>query len=89
MDKRNNQELNRLKTAAEDALHIAEEANKAKSTFLSNMSHDIRTPMNAVIGFSTLALDNVENSGKVKSYLEKILDECVSFILKRKPSGKD
>ena len=73
IEKKNNQELNRLKTAAEDALHIAEEANKAKSTFLSNMSHDIRTPMNAVIGFSSLALDNVENSGKVKSYLEKIL----------------
>ncbi|MGN0733786.1 MAG: hybrid sensor histidine kinase/response regulator [Emergencia sp.] len=73
IEKKNNQELNRLKTAAEDALHIAEEANKSKSTFLSNMSHDIRTPMNAVIGFSTLALANVENSEKVKNYLEKIL----------------
>lgn len=73
IEQKNNQELNRLKTAAEDALQIAEAANKSKSTFLSNMSHDIRTPMNAVIGFSTLALANVDNSEKVKDYLEKIL----------------
>lgn len=73
IEQKNNQELNRLKTAAEDALQIAEAANKSKSTFLSNMSHDIRTPMNAVIGFSTLALADVENSEKVKDYLEKIL----------------
>ena len=51
----------------------AESANKAKSTFLSNMSHDIRTPMNAVIGFATLALANVDNTEKVKDYLAKIL----------------
>ncbi|MGN1414001.1 MAG: response regulator [Anaerovoracaceae bacterium] len=73
IEQKNNQELNELKTAAEEALQIAEAANKSKSTFLSNMSHDIRTPMNAVIGFSTLALSNVENSEKVKDYLEKIL----------------
>lgn len=73
MEQKNNKELNELKVAAEDALQIAEAANRSKSTFLSNMSHDIRTPMNAVIGFSTLALANVENSEKVKDYLEKIL----------------
>ena len=56
-----------------DAVSAARSANQAKSTFLSNMSHDIRTPMNAVIGFATLALANAENTDKVKDYLAKIL----------------
>ena len=73
IEQKNNQELNRLRLAAEDAMVAAESANKAKSTFLSNMSHDIRTPMNAVIGFATLALANVENTEKVRDYLAKIL----------------
>ena len=73
IEQENNKELNRLRLAAEDAMVAAESANKAKSTFLSNMSHDIRTPMNAVIGFATLALANVENTEKVKDYLAKIL----------------
>ena len=73
IEQANNQELNRLKLAAEDALRAAEAANKSKSTFLSNMSHDIRTPMNAVIGFATLAATNVENTEKVRDYLAKIL----------------
>ena len=73
IEQENNQELQRLKQAAEDALNVAEAANKSKSTFLSNMSHDIRTPMNAVIGFATLALTNVENPEKVRDYLSKIL----------------
>ena len=73
IEQQNNQELNRLRLAAEDAMFAAESANKAKSTFLSNMSHDIRTPMNAVIGFATLALTNVDNTEKVKDYLAKIL----------------
>ena len=73
IEQQNNQELNRLRLAAEDALHAAESANRSKSTFLSNMSHDIRTPMNAVIGYATLALSNIENTGKVKDYLSKIL----------------
>ena len=73
MEQKNNKELNRLRIAAEDALSVAEAANKSKSTFLSNMSHDIRTPMNAVIGFATLALANVDNTEKVKDYLSKIL----------------
>ena len=52
---------------------MAISTNKSKSTFLSNMSHDIRTPMNAVIGFATLATANVDNPEKVKDYLSKIL----------------
>ena len=73
IEQQNNQELNKLRIAAEDALSIAEAASKSKSTFLSNMSHDIRTPMNAVIGFTTLAMANVENTERVKDYLSKIL----------------
>lgn len=73
IEQKNNQELNRLRLAAEEAMVAAESANKAKSTFLSNMSHDIRTPMNAVIGFATLALANADNAEKVKDYLAKIL----------------
>lgn len=73
IEQKNNKELNKLRIAAEDALHAAEAANKSKSTFLSNMSHDIRTPMNAVIGYATLAAANVENTEKVKDYLAKIL----------------
>ena len=57
----------------EGAVAAAQSANRAKSTFLSNMSHDIRTPMNAIIGFATLAAADVENTGKVKDYLAKIL----------------
>ncbi|MGN0733636.1 MAG: response regulator [Emergencia sp.] len=62
-----------INLALEDAVNAAQSANRAKSTFLSNMSHDIRTPMNAIIGFSTLAVSNAENAEKVKDYLAKIL----------------
>ena len=55
-----------------EALQIAEDANEAKSTFLSNMSHDIRTPMNAVIGFSTLLAREPGNEVKVREYARKI-----------------
>ena len=73
IEQETNQKLNKLRLAAEDALHMAESASKAKSTFLSNMSHDIRTPMNAIIGFTTLALSNFADGDKVKDYLGKIL----------------
>ena len=73
LERQTNQQLNKLRMAAEDALHVAETANKAKSTFLSNMSHDIRTPMNAIIGFTTLALSSITEQEKVKDYLGKIL----------------
>ena len=56
----------------QEALSIAREANEAKTTFLSNMSHDIRTPMNAVIGFSTLLAKEPDNSVKVREYTRKI-----------------
>lgn len=59
--------------ALSEAVCAAETANRAKSTFLSNMSHDIRTPMNAIIGFTTLAADNIGNQEKVQNYLGKIL----------------
>ena len=62
-----------INQALEDAVKAAESANRAKSTFLSNMSHDIRTPMNAIIGFTTLASANVGNEEKMKDYLSKIL----------------
>ncbi len=54
------------------ALEAAEQANKAKSTFLSSMSHDIRTPMNAIVGFTSLAQSHVNEPEKVKEYLENI-----------------
>ena len=73
IEKETNQKLNKLRVAAEDALKVAESASKAKSTFLSNMSHDIRTPMNAIIGFATLALDDIRDGKKVEDYLSKIL----------------
>ena len=56
----------------ESALNIAKSANEAKSNFLSNMSHDIRTPMNAIIGFATLCAKDVDNPTKVKDYIRKI-----------------
>ena len=56
----------------ETALLRAESANSAKTTFLNNMSHDIRTPMNAIIGFTSLAASHVDNKNKVKEYLSKI-----------------
>ena len=59
--------------ALSDAVAAAETANRAKSTFLSNMSHDIRTPMNAIIGFTTLAISNIDDKNRVKDYLAKTL----------------
>ena len=56
----------------EEALDAAEAASRAKSRFLSNMSHDIRTPMNAIIGFTELAMRHTGDADAVKSYLEKI-----------------
>ena len=63
----------KMNQALSEAVHAAETANRAKSTFLSNMSHDIRTPMNAIIGFTTLAVGNIDDKKKVQDYLGKIL----------------
>lgn len=67
---RNEMEQKRL---LEDALLQAKRANKAKSVFLSNMSHDIRTPMNAIVGFTTLALNHIDCQERVEEYLKKIM----------------
>ena len=67
-----NQSLERAKMIAEDALRIAEDANKSKSNFLSNMSHDIRTPMNAIVGFVSLLSRDADKPDKVREYTAKI-----------------
>lgn len=56
----------------EYALNQAKSANIAKNTFLSNMSHDLRTPMNAIVGFATLAKNHIEDTEKVKGYINMI-----------------
>ena len=63
----------KMNQALSEAVRAAETANRAKSTFLSNMSHDIRTPMNAIIGFTTLAVSNIDDEKRVRDYLGKIL----------------
>ncbi len=67
---RNEMEKNSI---LENALLQANRANKAKSTFLSNMSHDIRTPMNAIVGFTTLAISHIDCKEQVEGYLKKIM----------------
>ena len=64
--------LEKQKGDLEDALAAAQHANKAKTTFLNNMSHDIRTPMNAIIGFTSLAAAHIDNVEQVQDYLSKI-----------------
>lgn len=70
--KRVNTEMDAARKAAEQAQQEAERANSAKQEFLSSMSHDIRTPMNAIIGMTSLALDNTDNPKQVQDYLGKI-----------------
>ncbi|MBU5481132.1 response regulator [Blautia sp. MSJ-19] len=67
-----NEKLKESHQELEVALLRAESANSAKTTFLNNMSHDIRTPMNAIIGFTSLAASHIDNKDKVKEYLSKI-----------------
>ena len=61
-----------LNQSLSNALSLAQSANKAKSNFLANMSHDIRTPMNAIVGFAGLIDDNAETPEKVRDYSHKI-----------------
>ncbi len=67
-----NQELEENRKALSEALDTAETANRAKTAFLNNMSHDMRTPMNAIVGFTALAEANAGNEQQVKDYLGKI-----------------
>ncbi len=64
----NRQHVVELEEAREEAVH----ANKAKSEFLSNMSHDIRTPMNAIVGMTAIAMANIDNTQQVQNCLKKI-----------------
>ncbi len=68
-DRTQDQQLNQK---LQEALNAARSANEAKSNFLSNMSHDIRTPMNAIVGFATLLENNADQPDKVKEYTHKI-----------------
>ena len=65
-------ELERMNAALEEALRSAEAANQAKSSFLSNMSHDIRTPMNAIIGMTSIGLSHIDEKARVQDCLTKI-----------------
>ena len=67
-----NKKLKKAKDIATEALQTAENANKAKTDFLSNMSHDIRTPMNAIIGMTSLIRHDAGNKTKVIEYADKI-----------------
>ena len=67
-----NTELRQAKQAAEEAFQVAQEANRSKSSFLANMSHDIRTPMNAIIGITSLIKHDADDKCKVIEYADKI-----------------
>ncbi|MCH5261118.1 MAG: response regulator, partial [Lachnospiraceae bacterium] len=68
------------KTLLESALAQAQQANLAKTTFLSNMSHDMRTPMNAIIGFSAIAASHIDNTERVKDCLDKIMSSSKHLL---------
>ena len=69
---RQRQQETELREQLEDALQMAQAASHAKTTFLSNMSHDIRTPMNAIIGFTGLAASHIDDKERVQEYLSTI-----------------
>ena len=70
--KKQNKREKKISKALQQALQTAENANASKSMFLTNMSHDIRTPMNAIIGMTTIASLNIDNTAKVQDCLDKI-----------------
>ncbi len=67
-----NQKLMEAEKAAETAMHMAEQANRLKTEYLANMSHDIRTPMNAIVGLSNLMEKDVGSPDKIINYIEKL-----------------
>ena len=71
-EKKMEERLEKQTIDLQDALAAAQHANRAKTTFLNNMSHDIRTPMNAIIGFTSLAATHIDNTEQVQDYLAKI-----------------
>lgn len=79
VDSRTRQELEQ-RTVLSEALKQARKASDAKSIFLSNMSHDIRTPMNAVLGYSSLAQKHINNPEAVAAYLNKITNSGSHLI---------
>ena len=66
------EQLEKEHAALEEALDMANAANRSKTTFLNNMSHDIRTPMNAIIGYTGMAASHIDNKEQVQGYLTKI-----------------
>ena len=77
------EQQNRQKTELQEATAKAEAANAAKSRFLFNMSHDIRTPMNAILGFASMARKYIDNKAQAIDYLEKVAlagDHLLSLI---------
>ncbi len=68
------------KALLQDALHMAQAANEAKTSFLSSVSHDIRTPMNAIIGFLYLIKDEIDNPDLVKEYVQRIDAACKHLL---------
>ena len=71
-EKKMEEQLEQQRLDLQDALAAAQHANRAKTAFLNNMSHDIRTPMNAIIGFTSLAAAHIDNPEQVQDYLAKI-----------------
>lgn len=82
-----NRELAESKDALSDALVAAEHANRAKTVFLNNMSHDIRTPMNAIVGFTALAASHINNREQVQDYLSKIAVSSQHLLSHQRRAG--
>lgn len=75
-----NERMNEQQILLMDSLRQAEEGNRTKTTFLFNMSHDIRTPMNAILGFAEIAMRNIDDTDKLKNCIEKIQTSGKSLL---------
>lgn len=80
IERKSKEKIEAAKNAAEQEKLNAEKANQAKSKFLANMSHDIRTPMNAIVGMTELARYQIEDKEKVQDYLEKITASSTQLL---------